>query len=102
MADHALLIGGETYVELKSVAAVLERQIKCSYGVFGSVAACAAMAEQKRFGKVQFAGELIEIEVANERLVNVGTLFGTAQRFLELLLQQITALFFCFHRLSED
>ena len=87
MADHALLIGRETDVELKSVTAVLERDIECSYGVFGSVAACAAMAEQKRFGRVQFAGKLIEIEVANERLVNVRAFFGAAQcRFGFLLL----------------
>ena len=97
MADHALLIGRETYVELKSVTAVLEREIECSYRVFGSVAACATMTEQKRFGRAQFTGELVKIEVANKRLVNVGTLFGAAQRLLEFLFQQITALPLRFH-----
>ena len=102
MAYHTLLVGSEADIELESVAAVRERQIKCSYCIFRSVAAGAAMAEQKRFGRVQFAGKLIEIEVANERLVNVRAFFGAAQCLLELFLQQITALLFRFHRLAED
>src|SRR5205085_7493451 len=44
----------------------------------------------------------IQIEIPDQRLARIGVFLGAAQRFLELLFQQIATLLLRIHRLPED